>query len=280
MNATFDIDFSRLNAQMLQLEAAIGREYGPQIVREEAKQFVKTIVFITPPKREGVGESAVDRSLNRVATPMTAKAVSKLVGNNPKLQKRVRQLLGTIMGSDREIMNDPIEAEIALRAIFKNLPAMRNWQKLEPSDFSPVHKQAQNQYGFVPRKLYNYTFKNFAWAQFVDRIRSHVGLLKAGWASAASALGVPLPSYVARHGNAWGKYAPDLYNSGGAIITMENDAVKLPRYEDRINDALKLRAQAMGTKLAALIRGKAVNLGFMTFGGASWSQKSEIDLPD
>lgn len=254
---------------MEKLTAAMGQEFGPQIVREEAKQFTISILRLTPPRSPSQGENKVRTDLNKVVTPLTAKNIKILFSfAGKKLQKRIMQLVGAFNDSDDYGISG--QALTDLTAIIKNMPKLKYWQEINISQLPDIHKAARDNYGRVNGKRYNYTADVTQYNRYLQAVLNRVGLLKAGWGAAAWFLGINLPWYISRHGTQWGQVIPSLNTGSDPSMTMINDAVKLPGYEERVWKVLKFRETALATKLRAMALGKAVNLGFMTLPGETW----------
>ena len=64
-----------------------------------------------------------------------------------------------------------------------------------------------------------------------------------------------------------------------------NHVSKYPREAEIMERALRLRAEAMATKISRLLAGRAVNLGFATvygvngFGAVNYGSDNDITLP-
>lgn len=261
MEPVFSLDLSRLNFQMTRLALAAGKEFAPKIVREEAKQFVKTIVFLSPPRLQGQGENAVRRDISRSVYALTMQNIKKLFDTaTPKFKNQMNKF---VQGGDWR----------GVLAMFKQTPKMSRWFPVSGMNIKALHNASQTSRGRVRGQHKRFTLDIGEYANYVGKIVRNVGYLKGGWNAAARALGVNVPEFVARHGTHAGTIT-NLDYFDGSSITMTNSAVKLPDYRHVVDSAMAYRAQAMATKTAALLSFRAVNLGFAVVGGHSWNSPS------
>lgn len=262
MDTTLTLDFSRLNWKMVRLAEFLGNEAGPLVVLQEAKGFVEGME-VAPPKKSGA-QKRIERSIYNAVTLLSGQRVWSLLGGNA-LRKRLRQL--GISATDSPLDARQIQAVLA---IFQNIPRYAAWTPVAGGEIPSHVKSLTNKWGRVDSRKPFYTTDFFAFQGYLAQELLNAGIVKSGWAASAYALGVELDGYIAKHGTRWGTYAPDLQNPNGASVTMTNNGVKLPDYEATVGSVIAGREKAMGTKLAALMQGKAINLGFATVEGESW----------
>ena len=65
------------------------------------------------------------------------------------------------------------------------------------SGLESIHRKARNRFGRVPRGVEQVAAKNLA--TYRKQVLAKVGLMAAGWKSAASKLGAKLPGWITRH---------------------------------------------------------------------------------
>jgi hypothetical protein len=95
------------------------------------------------------------------------------------------------------------------------------------------------------------------------QVQSRVGWAMAGWMALATATGAKVPAWVRKtrlgsvSGRASVNFGPKPY------IRATNFDVKIPNYQSEVVDkAVATRIRVTERKIAALLRGRAVNLGF------------------
>jgi len=282
-DATFTVDTSVFNYQLyrLVLAAQLGAD---KIVTEEAYNFARTMVNISPPLRyeneDGgrapafrAGREAVQRNIERAIVPLSAEYMETLFARaKPKTRDRAISLAASGNTTD-------------LLAMFSKMPKMSKAIAANPGDFRAIHKEAVDIYGRVHwRGIHFFTTDIAAWQQYVAWVQSHVGILKSGWLAAVYGLaaargsasedafgfvsvagygGGAIPSWVARHGTAYGS-VERISTSNSPSVTIINNGSKYPREAELMERALRLRSEAMATKIARLLAGLPTNVGFGT----------------
>lgn len=243
------LDDTVFRERISRLAAALPREVAGKVLTEEAGQYVRQVIRFLPPANRAQGETAVRRDVARAINVILATDIKNaglrkfLTGSATLEQKRaiIAKVFPRLLG--------PVE------------------------DFDPArqHTSRRNARGRVPRGTIpaNVLFVGEDRRRYAERVASRVGYLKSGYAPAASKLGVSLPQWITRHGeHGQGSINVDIGTPGRLqSITISNRAGKYFDHARIARDALRSRAEAIKTKTLRLVRGLAVNLGFMTANG-------------
>lgn len=211
------IDFSNVIAQLRKVPGALEAGIKPAVHRL-SRSFVKQIVEITPPgsgktagmKAKKQGEAAVARDIYRVyATPGQAyRAINEVdeaaaetfwalyaEGNYADAGEILRTLGGRAFGVARSFGS---------------------------FDGGAMHKRFRGSGGRVHRnRVYLVVTDPKVLSAYVRKMQGRVGLLASGWNTAAAKLGVKLPAWVTRHGNANGAITVET-GDNKLVIVMSN----------------------------------------------------------
>lgn len=288
---TVQFDTSGFNRAMSRLREAVPNEMAPELLNYQGAAFVRTMMKSPPVYNKAA--KRITRTMTQAVTPLTQQKVWSLLGGNPRLAKRLRQL-GISPGSTAPLSRAALDAIIGTSGlgrgknffrgggILQNIGRYRDWTAVNGGQLEAHIKSKQDQWGRVERRQPFYTTAIPEYKSLLRKELKARGLLKAGWATAAQFLGVKMPAYIANQ-TRWGSYENQA-RSSVPLILMTNDAVKLPDYEIFVDRALEIRQLAMERQLLAIFRGKAVNLGFTTIAGESWGgnwqelDNNEVDV--
>ena len=101
---------------------------------------------------------------------------------------------------------------------------------------------------------------------YLKHTQKKVGLAKAGFAAAAMACGVRVPSWIRRHmakaGNAQVQFGANPF------VVARTSGNQIPDLQRVVDGALKIRYKITISKFRAVLANRAVNLGFTRVGGA------------
>lgn len=166
-----------------------------------------------------------------------ARGVASLEEN---LKKAIRPV--DSMFDKKNIKND------SLRKILKQ----RNKQKLEnfmqhsgyASDWKVVDfdkKYHTDKRPTIFRKIKSQhvlTFNKNSWKSYLDRLKTHVGYMKAGWAVAAVALGKKVPNWISNNIPRADGAIKTIEKESSVSYTIENSSPTIERYSGRFNHAI------------------------------------------
>jgi hypothetical protein len=114
-----------------------------------------------------------------------------------------------------------------LRVVEKILGRFRVVMKAERS----LHQGARDDHGRVPESFRPYiVLDEGSVRSYEAEVVKHVGSAKAGWETAARALGVPLPDWVSRHETP-GRFKDDSRNADEPAYEISNDVVFADDFE-------------------------------------------------
>ncbi len=226
-------EFATFERQTQRLAAAIGRPAG-EVLREETRLLVQDLLASTPPfgrhgfledleKQYFIGRRAVRRDIRRVFRPVTTlRAWRQPV--NPRVK---RELARAVRKGDT--------ATVAKILKFHN-------SRVIARAVAALHQRARNDAGTVPA--------DFRWYVVLDEqsIRDYetevferIGKAKAGWETAARAVGVPVPEWIARHSTP-GRFR-EVNGPDGPSIEIANEV----EYGDKF-DELRILERALARR--------------------------------
>ncbi|PTY02741.1 hypothetical protein DB346_08170 [Verrucomicrobia bacterium LW23] len=193
-------------AALLDLYGATRRDM-TELLREQARGFIRQVVLITPP-----GGGSV--------TGVAARARGNL-----RIEQDIRRVFRELRHekwTSPEIKDAIRKKDLAaLREIILRIPELAGMEvRLTPE--TSFHQAARGSRGTVsPRRRPNVLVLDGLGA-YIREQQKRVGMLASGWNAAAEALGVKLPAWVARHGNSRGSVLLQL-NEPNFSIRLAND---------------------------------------------------------
>ena len=205
------------------------------LLKEEMRLLLRDIIRFTPPlKGHAQGRNAVTGDLNRNARPLDPQKIEM-----PRLAQVIRERKAP-----------------AIMAITKNLKGGWGGRRMlaTQSEIAFRHVRNRNNYGRVRRDQGNMAFLS-DWKSYLKNVQSRVGYTRAGWLTAAMAVGLKLPSWVTKHcGYAHGGYVAPTERSLEIVST--NRSIKIPNYYERhVYPAVRARVKSLASETARLLRG-------------------------
>jgi hypothetical protein len=253
----------QIEARTRELEAALARlasaarvEYG-QVIKQEAKYLLQTLLKFTPPQSRPQGNAAVARDMNMLTTPFAHRYFQERETQGGFYRSIARYVRTRQSGKLQALFNNP-----NLKG-FYGLQLLTTKQEIEK-----VHKQRRTRYGRVHSGNNQYA-SYMADAKAVRKeIQSRVGWTLSGWIPAAKATGARYLKFSDRFGAKSGTQSSN-FNTPNPFIIGRNYNVKIPNYQNDVTQALQSRTGTTIKKLERVLAGKAVNLGFVRVKGGS-----------
>lgn len=272
----------RLRLNSARFTAALGKfaqfskKDAATLLRDQARNFIRRVVDITPPATGKAdasarkhGEAAVRADLRRIFTPKDRgflQYIEKLGHDSGQLKFNAEH--GGSVGEWHLHRKDGTPYVIAYDVILWSRDGLVGFHEKRRTANGRVStasrhvttgtrtKDARNlDRAFVPKD-------NFAW--FERRVLARVGLLAGGWNKAAQELGTRLPAWVRRHGTGRGDIELQLTGTRLRIL-VTNDvsyAAAVRDYQPRVQRALNDQAKAMNRQSAFLAKKAARRAGF------------------
>lgn len=255
-----ETSFHRLEYQLARLANAAKVDLG-QVIKEEAKYAIQTIVKFTPPKNRQEGVNAVRADMGKVAQPLVyqdLKAKASKGGFYGSMAKYVR---------NREVEK--------LRALFRN-PKLNHYYggKLlaDVNALKAEHRSRQNNRGRVTGKPTAFAF-GADYKKYLKEVEGRVGWSLSGWNSSAKVAGARYKKFADRlkPQPGTGKLFGSVQSSFGPqpFIRATAHNIKIPNYQRMIDGAITSRERTTVKKIAAVLANRAVNLGFTRVGGTA-----------
>lgn len=254
-----EVRTKKLEDALFRLSRAGNVDFG-KVIKQEATYLLKTIIAFTPPPDRKQGTSAVEADVKRVSNPLDYNYF------------KTRETVGGFYRSISRYVRRRDSAK--LQQLFQ-LPQLSGFYGLQllssVQAIAKTHRGNQNQRGRVTRQLpfasYGVDFK-----KYLKDVQARVGWTISGWIPAAKVCGAKFPKWT-------DKLKPVRYTQSqpsgdvryrfgqNPFITAVNKNVKIPNYQNKVRAALQARINVTERKLARVLSGKAVNLGFVRVRG-------------
>jgi hypothetical protein len=205
------------------------------LLKEEMRLLLREVVRFTPPKTYKQGRNAVGSDLAKNAAPLDPDKIEW-----PALAKLVRK-------------RDLAGIQALTNNVSKGFWARRKLLTSE-SQIAAEHKRNRTRYGRIRTDKRNMAMLA-VWNRYTRDVQSRVGFAKAGWVTAAKAVGLPMPSWVTRlAGAAGGGYVAPTINR--PVIEAINRSTKIPNYEQNVvHAAVRSRAMSIESELKRILGG-------------------------
>jgi hypothetical protein len=236
------LDFER---QALDLAQRTGRS-GAEVLRDQTRLLIHDLMTFTPPfgrvpflegidKQFFIGKAAVRRDIRRVFRPVqTLRAWRQPVNGRVK----------------RELERAVRRGDTATVARILSLQESRVLPRVTPA----LHQQARDGKGRVPASFRWYVvLDDRSVREYEEEVFTHIGRAKAGWETAARALGVPVPEWIGRHSTP-GRFR-QVEGPDGPSIEIANDVEYGGDFDELqiLEKALARRQRSMEDQLNAAI---------------------------
>lgn len=211
---------------------------------DQLQLLMRAVINQTEFSTKAEGDASTERDLKRAMMPWGGADGQFSTIQDSRLRLRLRAYLWSM---DYDI----------LKKIFASWAGKSG---MTMQDFSEsLHHNAQDRRGRVGYDHHTFVPQVSEWNQYLRRLQANVGRARGGWALSAELLGIPQPSWVTRHAS--GGYVSLVEDSGHTTIIMGNSAIFMPRYNERIELALRVREQALVLQLQKLLSQQAARAG-------------------
>ena len=221
------------------------------LLKEEMRLLLREVVRFTPPKTFAQGRAAVGKDLVKNATPLDHSKIKW-----PRLAELVRK---------RDLDGIQKLTDSVKKGFWQGRKLLTS-----TSQIADEHRRNRNRYGRVRSDRRNMAVLAI-WNRCTRDVQSRVGFAKAGWVTAARAVGLSMPGWVTRlSGAAGGGYVAP--NQNRLVIEAINRSTKIPNYEQRVvSSAVRSRAMSIESELKRLLAGGKSRRGSLA-GTASGQQ--------
>ncbi len=251
MDEIFTVEMvnDRMNVQMGALHEAISSTGGgdaSRMIENESRSFFRRVIAQTPPLSKAQGESAIERDLNKIFTPV-----------NEGFLNDIGSQFG-VSGIDTWITNSG-GAKDHLQ-----------WDRLDPSGagMQAFHRANLTSRGRT-RKLkrkgqswyapYVVTVADFA--DYLTKIQARLGKRKAAWAISLYSVGGKVASWIERHlADAKGECFNDLKNQYQPSITAINRSVGIEGDRRMVREQMEFTAKSIAKKARLILAGYAYDM--------------------
>jgi hypothetical protein len=235
------IDSKNFNEDLARLASDV-RVNAVRVVKTQARLLLVEIIKWTPPYAKA-GSSAQAKRLGENAV---ANDIYQYWGtvrkDNPKSQVDFLTHRNNVLemakardyGKFNEMMND------------------MHKRKAIPFDRNLIRRGARH--GVHINNLRRRTLDREGLDKYVKDLQKRVGWAKAGWAKSAAELGIALPAYVRRHSNTGSNYR-FVRRGNEILVEMANSNIHIPRYENQIALAMRVRSKAMHADIKRIAAG-------------------------
>ena len=249
----------KLEDALFRLSQAGNVQFG-QVIKQEGKYILQTVIAFTPPPDRRLGRSAVEADLKRLSNPLSYEYF------------KTRETTG---GFYRSISRYVRRRDTAKLQRLFNLPQLSGFYGLRVitsiAEMSALHRRNQTAKGRINSAL---PFASYAadFKKYRADVQARVGWTINGWIEAAKVCGAKFPKWTQRlkpiRYAKTGQSGNVRYRFGrNPFITAVNHNVKIPNYQNKVRAALQSRITITQRKLERVLAGKAVNLGFVRVKG-------------
>jgi hypothetical protein len=256
-----EVRTAKLETALYRLARAGNVDFG-KVIKQESAYVLKTIIAFTPPPNRATGQANVTIDMKQLSNPLSFDYFKS------------RETTGGFYRSiSRYIKRRSTQK---LQELFQ-LPQLTGFFGLKmvgsPEELAKHHRDSRDEWGKIryKRNLASYATD---YKKLQRDVWNRVGWTLNGWIPAAKASGAKYPRWAEKMKPI--KYAQSgasgtaRYNFGkNPFITAINYNIKLPFYQKRVRSALQSRIYITERKLARVLAGKAVNLGFVRVKGGS-----------
>jgi hypothetical protein len=152
-----------------------------QALRYQGRLLVQEIIKKTPPDTRAQGRHAVERDIKRAIRPLRPQDFES---------KEIRALI-----RKRDYHG--------LEAVFRKFPESSDLRNVSVVPFDPkLHAEVRDRRGRVQRFKRTATPDYNRVAEYIDRMKGHVGQAKGGWAASLIGLGGRPAAWIAQHAGA------------------------------------------------------------------------------
>jgi hypothetical protein len=251
----------QIEARTRELEAALARlasaarvDYG-QVIKQEAKYFLQSLLKFTPPRSRPEGNFAIAKDFSNLTTPFKYEYFKERQTENGFYRSIARYIRTRQSTKLQTLLNNP------------NLKGYYGLQLLtSPAEILNVHKQRRTSRGRIHSGKKQYASYMVDAKKAMKGIQSRVGWTLSGWIPAAKATGARYLKFSDRFGSKSGMQSSN-FNTPNPFIVGRNFKVKIPDYQRDVSQALSLRTGVTRKKLERVLAGHAVNLGFVRVQG-------------
>jgi hypothetical protein len=261
MNLTLKFDQASYRHAMNRFVTELKAD-GVLLLKEEMRLLLRDIVKFTPPQKgHAQGRNAIKGDLFGGKRKSGARYSS--IG--------LFQRIGTSTLAVPERAQKSGAATYAVNLGWEGGKRVRIYKKFwQPeasvSQMRAFHKRFQDprtgRVGFVSQSVIGrhrvqdqMWVSNAAASAYFKLLADRVGLARAGWGSAAAAVGLRLPQWVSKHKGAnLGSYSPPSPNNLQIVAT--NTSTKIPNYFERhVYPAMRSRVRSIQSELTRLLSG-------------------------
>lgn len=254
-----EVRTQKLETALYRLAQAGRVDYG-QVIKQEAKYVLQTIIAFTPPPNRRTGTDDVAGDMSRLSTPMSYEYFESRITTG-----------GFYRSISRYIRKRETEK---LQKLF-NIPQLTGFYGKtmlgSVKELDQVHRQNRSNFGRINSKLPYATYAA-DYKKFLKDVQARVGWTLSGWVPAAKACGAKYKKWtekLPKRTLGGSQTAGVVYANFGQnpFIVARNLNVKMPNYPAKVRSALQSRINITRRKLERVLAGKAVNLGFVRVKG-------------
>lgn len=264
-----EVSLAQFDAALKEYARATGKGT-VDVVRQQARFTVRELIKCTAPNTRGPTAGRIERDVKRVfRTPKALReevealiqkrtaaflstgheAVYKVRWRNPRLGKRIEQLFEKHDAVGMEAVWRRVHGAPMNQYLVTNMIDGARLRAAKNPTTGSVPKGARGQsviYAGNPANL----------QRFIRERQADVGVAKAGWVAAASALEAPVPSFVRKQTKKFGRVAADLSATAIApfvlIVNSSTPAIAQDAAYQIVQKAIAERVGAMNKQLRYL----------------------------
>jgi hypothetical protein len=287
MEVTFDT--RALDDKLFEL-ARLAKVDAGLVLKEEGRFIAQNVMRLTPPATYAEGRKAVAGDVGKVFTSLPIiMAKVKRMAFDGKEQYQAALTRAVKMGDEATVQNlltRPVKGTISttVRPYTRNgvavagythnrtfsgpmMPEITGATRVGGGLNASFHTRRRNSRGRVSGSQISQIVSEKELRDYQKKVQSRVGWHMAGWAALARATGAKMKSWVSRTRlESVSGTASVVVTGNRQHIRATNFDVKIPGYQRMVDAVIAARIRVAGKKVEALLRGRAVNLGFTRIG--------------
>lgn len=242
MKPDFEIVIKDFEKALVTYRLACGKDW-QFVIKQQARLVGEKLIKFTPPKSASIGKKNVASDIGKIFADL---------GNSKWEDKSLDKMwrAGNFEGVKTALSSHPNK---------ENLPIFQ-YEKIFEAPIRNIHKSAISKRGRVSK---NYKTRYAVGGKgevkkYIKIFQSHVGVARSGWLASLIKLGGKAPSWVSKHGTAYGSFI-DNNKEDNPYVELINKVKTFPKGQmpQRIlTRAIKAQSKAMTNNVKRILKSK------------------------
>lgn len=242
MKIDFEVITKDFENALVRYKIACGKSF-QFVIKQQARLVGEKVLKFTPPEKQSVGKANIASDIGKVFADLGATK-----WDDKSLDKMWRA--GNFEGVKKALSNAPNKDDMP---VFK-------YERIFKQPIRNIHKSAIGGKGRVPKNWQT----RFAVGgkgelkKYVRKIQTRVGIARSGWLAGIIKLGGKAPSWVSRHGTAFGDFV-DKSAGDNPFVELINKVRTFPKGSlpvKIVSRAIKAQTRAMENNVKRILSEK------------------------